>query len=447
MELIQNREGLVATLTVKISQEDYAAQVEKGLRKVRQTAQLKGFRRGNAPMSIIKKMYGSSLLVEEINKIIFEVIGNYEEENKEHLIGRVIPINNQQLTESDEEYKDLEFVYEAGFYPEFTYQIDENTELPYYNIIVEDTTIDEVIDYYRNAYQILENIDEVDDNCLICANVNVIKEGEEKTHTAKFIISVVPDEYKSLFSGTKVNDVINVEIRKVFTNENDLTSMLAINKDDLDLQPEILPFTIVSIEKSVPAKMDKEFFDMVSGQDSINTEEEFRDYVRNNIAADYEIMSLNRLYLDSIKILKEKIGFDLPRDYIEKYIRFMQKEDEDPTEEPFESYVQYFIDETKWKYIVQSLFTQNDISITPEMIQEEAETVIKETYSNYGYYDMDELVNYYLSNKEFLHNILTRSQRRQLANLLKQRAKLNVTDITADEFKAKYNNKEEEEQE
>jgi trigger factor len=447
MELIQNREGIVATLTVKVSQEDYVPQVEKGLRKTRQTAQMKGFRQGNVPMSIIKKMYGQAILVEEINKLVLELLGNYEEENKGNLVGRVIPVNINQWSEF-EEYKDFEFVYETCFYPEFTYKIDENTELPYYNIIIEDKTIDEEIDYYRNTYRVPKKKDTVEDDCLIQANVNIIKEGEEKMHNAKFFSSVIPDEYKSLFFGAKVDDVINVELRKVFTNESDLMGMLDLSKEDLDLQSEVIPFTIVEISKSVQAEMNQEFFDIVAGKNgNIHSEEELRDYVRNHITADYEMMSLNKLYIDSIEILKSKIDFDLPKDYVAKYLRYLQKEGENPSEEQFEMFVQYFIDDTKWKYIVKSLFLQNNIDITPEMVKDEAKAVIKETYGDYGYYKMDELVDYYLSNEESLHSIMTRVHRRQLANILKQYAKLNVTNVTADEFNTICNNKENKEEE
>jgi trigger factor len=441
MEVIQNREGLVATLTVKVSQEDYATQVEKGLRKARQTAQVKGFRPGNAPMSLIKKMYIQSLVFDEINKIVSEAIANYEKENGADLVGHVIPCDTRQW-QNFSEFEDFEFEYKACFFPEFTYKVDSNTELPYYNIIIEDKDIDEEINYYRNAYQPFDKTDEVCDDCLMTVNINLLNEGEEKVRTARILLTAILDEYKPLFLGAKVNDVINVEIRKVFTDEINLMEMLAVDREEFELLPESLPFTINKILKKETYKAEQDFYNIVTNNNNnIDSEEKFRDYIREHISADYEMMSLNKLYLDSIRILIEKVNIDLPKDFIRQYILFLQKENNEISEEQMESFVQYFIDETVWNYTVKSLFKQNNITMTSDKVESEAKAVIKETYGDYAYYNMDDLVYQYLSNEENMHNAVNRAQRKQLAYLLKENAKLNVIDVTKDEFGKICNNK------
>ncbi|MDR1584315.1 MAG: trigger factor family protein [Prevotellaceae bacterium] len=443
MEVIQNREGLVATLTVKVSQEDYAAQVEKGLKKMRQTAQLKGFRPGNVPMPLIKKMYEQSIVFEEINKIVRESIEKYEKENEENILTQVIPSTVHQWPEFGE-HKDFEFVYEAGFTPEFTYQIDENTELPYYNILVEDKNIDSSIEYYSNADFSFENTDIVEEKCFIKTSTEL--EDGTKVENASILISAVPDEYKSLFLGTKVNDVINVEIRKVFPNEIDLTGMLSINKEKLDLQPEILPFTIVEISRKI-VKTGQELYDYVAGKDNIHSEEELREYLRKAITSHYENLSLDKLYFDSIAVLKEKANIILPKDFIAKYIRFLQKEnnDDDISDDQLEELIEYFIYEKTWKYIVKSLFKQADITITYEMMREEMKTLIEENFNDYQYYDMNELVDYHIKNEHYSHTVLDNIKRKKLALLLKEKAKLNVTDLTIDEFNKLNEDKDKEE--
>ncbi|MDR1169359.1 MAG: hypothetical protein LBK97_00810 [Prevotellaceae bacterium] len=439
MELIQNKEGLVASLTLKISQEDYAAKVEKGLKKIRQTYQIKGFRPGNAPISLIKKMYGQPLMYEEITKLVNDSIENYEKENKGLIVGRPIPsANNQPLVESSGQ-KDFEFMYEAGFFPEFTYKIDKNTELVYYNILVEDEDIDEVIKSYQEAYPIFENLDAVGDDCLVKVNTVLVKEGEEQAHTASFITSVIPDEYKSLFSGAKVDDVINVEIRKVFTNELDLTGMLAISKEELELQPEILPFTIVEISKKTQSAFNQAFFDEVAGKDNIHNEEELREYLKKHIAANYEIMSFNQLYADAVDVLKEKANIVLPDDFIKNYIEFMKDKDKNMREEQSEYLVKYFTDGIRWNYILGSLLEQANIEITYDMIKLEVRNIVISNFSNYQHLDadvdIDDLTNYYLGQQEYVNEVYENIKIKKLTELLKENAKLNVIDVTIDEFK------------
>jgi trigger factor len=432
---------------------------------LRQTSQVKGFRPGNAPVSLIKKMYGQSILFEEINKLVLETVEKYEKENEQSLVGHVIPSSsNLQWLESGE-YQDFELTYEVGFFPDFTYTIDENTELPYYNITVEEKEIDEEIDYYHNLYNTFDEADEVDNDCVIDVKIDLLSEGkgeekgeetseekgeetseekgEETTQAinTRILISVIPDEYKSLFLGAKVNDVLNVEIRKVFPNEPDLMGMLNMDKEKLELQPEILPFTITGISKKAPFKMNQEFFDKITANsdDHIGSEQELRDYIRKNIAADYETLSLNRLYQDSVDILKEKANVAMPEDFIVKYVRFLQKEKDEISEEQFEMFVKYFVDDSRWNYILKSLFKQNDIAVTAEMIKEEAKALIKETFSGYQYYNIDDLLNYYMSNEDYFHIVVNRVHQHALAKLLKENAKLNVTDITYEEFQALFN--------
>jgi trigger factor len=437
MELIQNKEGLVATLTVKISQEDYAAKVEKELRKRRQTTLVKGFRPGNAPVSLIKKMYESPILVEEINKLLSESIKNYEQENAGHLFGQVIPSADNQPANLTEQ-KDFEFIYDAGFLPEFTYSIDENTELPYYNIIFEDRAIDTEIEAFRDIYYTTEHVEEVDDDCLINVNINLVIEGEEKTHSTSILMSVISNEHKPLFLGAKVNDTVNVEIRKVFTNEIDLMGMLEVNKDELALLPETLPFTITAIVKKAPAELNQEFFDYVAGKDQLHSEEELREYLKTSIIKAYEVMSLDKLYRNSVEIIKEKANIAMPEDFIRKYVRFLQKEDSEISDEDIESAAKYFTNESKWKYIMASLLNQNEITVTYEMIKEEAKRMLRKNFAQYSKpyseADIEGFANYYLKNEEYLQNIITKVKAQQFAILLKTNAKLNVTDVTVDEF-------------
>jgi trigger factor len=442
MELIQNKEGLVATLTVKVSQEDYAAKVERELKKIRQTSQIKGFRPGNAPMSLIKKMYGTSLIIEEINKLILELIKNYEQENVGHIFAQVIPSENNQVLTNIGEQKDFEFVYEAGFFPEFTYTIDENTELPYYNILVDELEIDSEIEGYRNMYDTVENIETIENDCIIIANVNLVKDGEEITHSTSFLINFVADEHKQLFFDAKVNDTVEVEIHKVFTNEIDLMGMLEVNKDELALLPETLPFTITKIVKRTPAQINQDLFDKVAGKDNIHSEEELREYAKAAIIADYNAMSLDKFFKDAVEILLEKVDIDMPNTFIEKYIHFLQKEEDEISEKNFEEAVSYFARESKWKYIMSSLLTQDNIQITYDMLKEELKVILRENYPRYNdHYSDDELnrmLNIYGQNDEYMHYIIGRVKSKQLAYLLKEKAKLNIKDVTVEEFHKLY---------
>ncbi|MDR1340236.1 MAG: hypothetical protein LBK58_09320 [Prevotellaceae bacterium] len=442
MELVQNKEGLVATLTVKISQEDYAAKVEKELKKARNSFQVKGFRPGHAPMSMLKRMYGQSVLMDEINSLLVKTIEDYEKENKEHLITHVIPTFDNHLPDIPDSQTDFEFEYLAGFFPEFTYQVND-TEINYYNILFDDTEVEKEIASLRNAFCTVESVEEIGEDCFVKVD---IKLGEDRILQDKTILtSLIPDEHKPMFMGAKVNDVVDVEIRKAFTNKSDLTGLLEVSSEELDLLPETLPFTIVEISKNKPAELDQEFFDSISRKDSIHNEEEFREYIRKNITAQYEKLSLEKLYNDFNDILEEKANITLPEDFMEKYVRFAQKNnenenedenEEEDSEESFESLMKVYIENTKWQYIEKSLIKQYDISITPQAILDKAKELVRERYG-YGTIDnpaFDVYAKYYFESEENISYVIEQLKIQKLTELVRENAKLNVIDITADDF-------------
>ena len=65
---LQNVDKVSALLTLKLEKADYQARVEKTLKTYRQKANIPGFRPGMVPMSLIKKQFGKSVLVEEVDK-------------------------------------------------------------------------------------------------------------------------------------------------------------------------------------------------------------------------------------------------------------------------------------------------------------------------------------------------------------------------------------------
>jgi trigger factor len=437
MEFIQNKKGLVATLTVKISEEDYAAKVGKELRKLRQTTQVKGFRPGNVPMSLIKKMFEQNIVFDEVNKILVEAINKYEKENRKSLIGQVIPCEQYSFTNADSHsQRTFEFVYEAGFYPEFVYQIDHNIESPYYNIIVSEEDIDEEIDLFRGKYASSKDVEIVGDNCDVSVDIKYEDEGEKKIFNSSFLVSHLSEEYKALFLGAKVNDEINVELCNLFSNDDYLHDFLGIDHETLASNQRPLSFTIIKISEKLPAVIDQEFFDLLTGKDNVHSIEELRELLRDKISLEYQRMSLDKLYVDSIEQIKKGADIQLPDDFIIRYLRLSQKENEQVSDSDFASMSKAFIETTKLKFILNSVLQQYNVIITSIMLKEEA----KDYFRKKGYYypNMDEVLDYYLNDGEFVTYVFDRVKIKKFSEILKNNIKLSVIDTNFNDFCKSY---------
>src|SRR5579875_3217855 len=92
MDITQEKiDDLNSVLTIRISQEDYQSKVEKAIKEQAKKAKLPGFRPGMVPPAHIKKMYGKSILVDEINHLLSDSLNNYITENKLEVLGQPLP--------------------------------------------------------------------------------------------------------------------------------------------------------------------------------------------------------------------------------------------------------------------------------------------------------------------------------------------------------------------
>ncbi|MGY8952782.1 MAG: trigger factor [Flavobacteriales bacterium] len=60
-------DDLNAVISITVSPEDYQGKVKTILSDYQGKANLPGFRKGHVPIGMVKKMYGSSVMADEIN--------------------------------------------------------------------------------------------------------------------------------------------------------------------------------------------------------------------------------------------------------------------------------------------------------------------------------------------------------------------------------------------
>ena len=118
MNIIQeNIDELNAILKVKVVAEDYLPKVEHALKDYQKKANIPGFRPGKVPTGMIKKMYGKSIMVDEINKLLNDSLYNYINENKIEVLGNPLPKTDTHVDWDNQQ--DFEFLYEMGLAPKF----------------------------------------------------------------------------------------------------------------------------------------------------------------------------------------------------------------------------------------------------------------------------------------------------------------------------------------
>ena len=133
---LQNIDKVSAELTVKLEKADYQEKVDKELKSLRQKAQIPGFRKGMVPTSLIKKMYGKSVIAEVVNKTLQEAVYNYIKENKVNMLGEPLPNEDKQKAIDFDTMEEFEFLFDIALSPEFKAEVAAADKVDYYTIDV-----------------------------------------------------------------------------------------------------------------------------------------------------------------------------------------------------------------------------------------------------------------------------------------------------------------------
>lgn len=139
MKLTQKKiDDLNVQVTLEIAADDYEASRKKKLSERRRTADFKGFRKGNAPMSLIERVYGEQALMEAVNDVISDALNDFIKKSKLRLVGEPLASEDQ----SENEWapgKDFTFKFDLAQTPEITLAPGKDDKVTLYTIGVTET--------------------------------------------------------------------------------------------------------------------------------------------------------------------------------------------------------------------------------------------------------------------------------------------------------------------
>jgi len=142
---------LTSKLTIDVAEQDYQPQVKKALTSYQQKANIPGFRPGKVPFGMVQKMYGKSVMIEEVNKILSDALNKHIEENKLEILGQPIPAEDNEIADFDVA-KDFTFHFEIAFAPEFELDLSK-IKVTNYQLTVGDEMVQKSVDSLRERFK------------------------------------------------------------------------------------------------------------------------------------------------------------------------------------------------------------------------------------------------------------------------------------------------------
>ena len=442
---LQNIDKVSALLTVKLEKADYQEKVDKSLKNFRQKAQMPGFRKGMVPMSLVKKMYGKSVVAEEVNKILSETVYKYIQDNKVNILGEPLPNEEKQAEIDFETMEEFEFVFDIALAPEFKAEVSATDKVTYYDIEISDEMVDGQVKSYTQRNGKYEKVDVYADNDMLKGLLAELdeagntKEGGIQVEGAVMMPAYMKnDEQKAIFAGAKVNDVLVFNPNTAWDgNAAELASLLKVDKE---VAPEVksnFSYQVEEITRFVPGDLNQEIFDQVFGKDAVKTEEEFRAKVKETLAGQFVADSDYKFLLDARQVLMEKVGkLEFPEAILKRIMRLNNPDKDDKF---IEDNFAKSIEELTWHLIKEQLVKANDIKVEQDDVTNMAKDATRAQFAQYGMITVpDDILDNYakemLKKKESVENLVNRVVETKLAAALKGQMKLEKKAISVEDF-------------
>lgn len=442
---LQNNDKVSALLTVTLEKADYEENVEKTLKNYRKTAQLPGFRKGMAPMSLIKKMAGKNVLADEVNKVLGEAVNKYIQDNKIQILGEPLPNENQQQIDLEKTDEPFVFLFDLALAPQFEVNVGKDDKVVYYDVDVTEEMVEQQVRSFADRNGKYEKVDSYQDNDVIKGLLAELdengstKEGGVQVEGAVMMPNYMKnDEQKALFQGAKVNDVLVFNPYKAWDgNEAELASLLKIEKTAVANMKSDFSFQVEEITRYMPGELNQDIFDNVFGPGTVKTVDEFKAKVKDTVVAQFSQNSDYRFLLDLRTYLMNKVG---NLEFSEALLKRIMKTNNPEKDDKFiEENFKQSIEELKWQLIRDRLIAANNIKVENAEITQAAKEATRAQFAQYGMMNIpDELLSNYaqemLKKRESVESLFNRVVEDKLSAAMKSQVTLDKKTVSAEEF-------------
>ncbi|WKV12077.1 trigger factor [Marivirga harenae] len=437
---LNKKDNTNASIKIILNEADYQPNVEQKIKEYRKKANIKGFRPGKVPTSYVKKLYGKSILVEEINSMLSKSLTDYIKENDLKILGEPLP-NQEDAAKIDwDNQKDFEFEYTLGLVEEFDIPLNDKFKVEKHTIEVTDKVMKETMDNLTKQHGDTESVDESKAEDSLEGKLSTA-DGEVQE---KVVLPIEDAEKKAQkqFVGVKKGDEIKFDIEKTFKSAEAKSRLLGQNETDAQAASGEYILTVSDIKRTKPAEVNQELFDKVFGKDAVKTREEFDKKIKETIAENYDRETENLLNRDLVDNLVEKTKFDLPDDFLKNWL--LLSNEGKITQEQIDKEYDLYTKDLRWNLIKNKIAdaNQDDIKVEHADVMDYTKKMIAEQFGAYGMADqlgenMDSFAQNYLQgeNGENYRKVYEEMLNKRVLDFIKEKISIKDKKVDLDGFK------------
>lgn len=439
---------LTAVLKIEVSSEDYKEAVEKELKNYRKKANMPGFRPGQVPMGLIKKMYEKPVRAEQVQNVMTEAMYKYIDDNKIELLGTPMA-NNDKTPQIDWDNQfDYTFYFDIALQPSFDIDLSsQNTT--YYRITPTDDILNRFVEDIQRRFGKFEVPETVGENDLVYGEIKEldqegnVKEGGIQTPTSLSVDLISMVTIKKKFLGAKKDDVIVFNLAKAFKNVTELAAMLRIDKEKAKEFKSDVEFRISSISRITKHELNEDLYSKAYANRNIKTEEEFRQAAKEDLVNTYS-KEADRYFLnETSKQLVKTSKIELPDEFMKRWLieTNQGKVDEKEITDNYNTYR----DSIKWQLIESKLMEKYKLEVSKDEIKTYYKDALISNYfpvveneteeqKNEREKSIEKIADNMLENKEQGKQVYEYLFDQKLTATLKSQTKCEIKEISMEDF-------------
>ncbi|MFN5774181.1 trigger factor [Flavobacterium sp.] len=433
-----NVDALNAVVTVEVNKSDYADKVQEVLTNYRKNASIPGFRKGAVPMTLIQKQYGKAVLLDEVNKLLQESLNNYLVEEKLDILGNPLPKVTEDFNWDTEDFK---FEFELGLAPEFSVDLGAKTSVVKYNVVADDTMLNGQIARIQKQYGKVIAKDKVEEGNEV-AGIFANEERGINNRTTLDLEDLVDKKAVKAILGKKVGDVVTLKTKGLFNDDHKLMDVLNIGHDDVHGLDIEVTFTIDEVIGYEPATLDQELFDRLFGPKAVTSVDELKAKIKEDAERQFAQQADQKFLNDVTEFLVESTKFDLPAEFLKKWI---QTTGENPISAE-EAATEYERSEKGLRYqlIESKIMKDNNLQITFDELKDYTSGLIKQQMAQFGQMDPSDedvqgIVARVMSNQDEVRRLSEQVMNQKMLDLFKTNVKAKTKEVNYEDFvKAMY---------
>ncbi|MEJ0057154.1 MAG: trigger factor [Bacteroidota bacterium] len=426
-------------IKITVNESDYLPRVEKKVKEYSQKMNIKGFRQGKVPSGVVRKMFGKSILVEEVNHLLSHSVSDYIREKKLNVLGDPIP-NQEKARDIDwDTQKEFEFEFQVGLVEDFAVDISSNVKVKSHPIEVDQKVMDETIENVRRQFGDITYPEVSGEGDNLFGEVTDAN-GEKKSSYIQ--IQKINKAEQSKFIGVKKEDELTFDVKSISDDPLVISQAINIPEEEAANATGTYTLKVNNISHVELSAINQDLFDKTFGKDAVNGEEEFMAKIKETISENYKRESDHLLEHEIQHYLVDNTKVNMPESFLKTWLKLSG--DGKITDEVIGKEFDEYKNGLKWDLIRNKIAEQYKVTVEGPEVKDRAKQLIAQQFGGPAIAEQlgdkfDGIADNYLSGQdgkgENFMRLYNQIRNEKIMKAIRENITVSEKPVSLDEFK------------